>query len=462
MCNQKYFLVLAFTIFSLASCKKYVEVKPQGEITPTTVNDYQLLLNNSTVFNVSFGTTDFPTDDIALIDTGLINSIQPVSLLNIYEWKDLFYQSNEDDPDWNAFYQQIYTANVAIQGLPTATSGTDAQKQMLISEAKVHRAYAYLCLVNLYAQVYDASTADKLPGVPLLLVPTYTQSLKRAPIAQVYSQILSDLNTSIAALPDLPVNKTDPSKAAAYALLARTYLYMGDYVNGLKYADLALSLQSTLMDLNAELSVVPPGFPFPGFYLPLSQDNPEVIFMKNTNPSYQDSPLNLSNELLTLLGPKDLRTYWYTYNGPDLGYFPGVYYAYFAPFVPPQKGPTVPEMMLVKAECLVRTQQTQAGLDVANALRQNRFSPADYTPLTASDNQQALILVLQERRRELFGKGFRLFDLKRYNTDPALAKTITHPLKSTQLTLSPGSNRYVYPIATKIISINPEITQNPR
>ena len=460
MCKSRYFyLIMASAIFSFASCKKYVEIKPQGQITPTTVNDYQLLLNNSTVFNLSYGTNDFPTDDIALIDTGLISSIQPVSLLNIYEWKDLFYQSNEDDPDWNALYQQIYTANVVIQGLPSATSGTTALIPKLIAEAKAHRAYAYLCLVNQYAQVYNASNADKTPGIPLLLVPTYTQSLQRASEATIYSQVLNDLNASIAALPDLPTTKTDPSKAAAYAMLARTYLYMGDYANALKNADLALALQSTLLSLNSALNGVPAGFFYPAFYLPLSQDNPEVILMKAADN--QDAPLNLSDELLNLLGPKDLRTYFFTYNGPDLGYYPGTYFAY-SPYEARNEGPTVPEMMLIKAECLARTQQGQQGLTVVNMLRQNRFKPADYTALTASTDHQALLLILQERRRELFAKGFRLFDLKRYNTDAALAKTITHPLNGIRLTLAPGGNRYVYPIATKIISANPEIIQNPR
>jgi hypothetical protein len=460
MYNPKYFLLLLwFAIFSFVSCKKYVEVKPEGQITPTTVNDYQLLLNNSTVFNVSSGTTDFVTDDIALIDTGLISSIQPVSLLNIYEFKELFYQTSENDPDWNAFYQQIYTANIAIQGLPSATSGAPGQAQKLIAEAKVHRAYAYLCLVNQYAAVYNASNVDKAPGVPLLLVPTYTQSLQRASEATIYNQILSDLNTSLAALPNLPVNNTDPSKTAVYALLARTYLYMGDYANALKNADLALSLQSTLLSLNSELSNVPPGFFYPVFYFPLSQDNPETILLKAADN--QDAPLNLSSELLNLLGPNDLRTYFFTYNGPDLGYYPGTYYAY-SPYESRNQGPTVSEMMLIEAECLARSQQGQQGLAVVNVLRQNRFKPSDYTPLTAANDQAALVLILQERRRELFAKGFRLFDLKRYNTDPTLAKTITHPLNGAQLTLAPGSNRYVYPIATNVISANPEITQNPR
>jgi hypothetical protein len=180
----------------------------------------------------------------------------------------------------------------------------------------------------------------------------------------------------------------------------------------------------------------------------------------------------LSPELINLLGARDLRGYFFTYFvGPDgdpLGIFRygGTYHTYFAPFETvagsTQVGPTVPEVMLIKAECLARLRMWKEGLAVANQLRKTRFKVSDYTALSAGEDESALKLILEERRRELFCKGFRLFDLKRFNADPKLAKTIVHPLKTEQFTLKPGSNRYVYPIATKVISTNPEITQNPR
>ncbi|TCC99348.1 RagB/SusD family nutrient uptake outer membrane protein [Pedobacter hiemivivus] len=470
MYTQKYYyiLLIVFSI-SASSCRKYVELEPQGKIIPSTVNDYQLLLNNSGVFNLSYGSVDYPTDDIALLNDDFINSFD-VRSLQIYKWADLFYQANEDDPEWNLFYKQVYNANVAIQGLPEAKSGDANLKTQLIAEAKVHRAYAYLCLVNLYAKEYHASSAATDLGVPLLTEPGYTQSLKRATVKAVYDLILSDLNAGVETLPSLSTSKTAPSKSAAYALLARTYLYMGEYQKALDNANLSLGIQSALFNLNPYVNMgAGSGYP-DGFFLPTSQDNPEVIWMKASSDGGGNFPL--SDELITLLGTKDLRTHFFTYYvGPDgdpIGIFnyPGTYHTYFAPFetVPgsTQIGPTVPEMMLIKAECLARTQKGQAGLTVVNELRKFRFKPAEYTSLTAANDDAALLLILQERRRELFCKGFRLFDLKRFNTDPKLAKTITHPLKTQQLTLVPGSNRYVYPIPTKVINANQEIDQNPR
>lgn len=467
--SKYYYICFLVCLLLVSSCRKYVEIEPKGKIIPSMVNDYQLLMNNSVVFNLSYGSVDYPTDDVALLNDDFINSFNEQSL-QIYKWGDLFYQANEDDPEWNLFYKQVYNANVVIQGLPQLKSGDENLKQQLIAEAKVHRAYAYLCLINLYAKEYHASSATTDLGVPLLKEPGYTQNLKRATVAAVYDLIISDLNAGVATLSPLPSSKTTPSKSAAYALLARTYLYRGEYQKALDHANLSLALQSTLFNLNPYVGAgAGSGLP-DGFFLPTSQNNPEVILMKASSDGGGSFPL--SAELLNLLGTKDLRTYFFTYfvgpNGDPVGIFnyPGTYHTYFAPFETvagsTQIGPSVPEMMLIKAECLARMQKGQEGLAVVNELRKSRFKPADYTVLIATNDDAALQVILQERRRELFCKGLRLFDLKRLNTEPKLAKTITHPLKTQQLTLAPGSNRYVYPIPTKVINANPEIEQNPR
>jgi hypothetical protein len=48
------------------------------------------------------------------------------------------------------------------------------------------------------------------------------------------------------------------------------------------------------------------------------------------------------------------------------------------------------------------------------------------------------------------------------NKEPSLAKTVTHPWTGGDITLAPNSNRYIYPVAEKILAANPEIGQSPR
>jgi CheY-like chemotaxis protein len=470
MYNYRYcYLLLLLFVLSVSSCRKFVELEPQGRVIPKTIEDYKLLLNNDAVFNLSHGTTDFVTDDIAMLNDNLIDGFDESSLL-IYKWAELFYQPNEDDPEWNLFYKQVYTANVVIKGVSDITTGEEKSKAELIAAAKVHRAYAYFGLVNMYAKQYVAGSAKTDLGVPLLTVPDYTQTLKRASVSEVYDLILSDLEAGVAALPPLPTVKNYTSKAAAYAQLARTQLQMQNYPAALANANSCLALQSTVFDLNPFYSGSGPNSWMDGFGLPLSQNNPEVIFIKVSFNGGEN--LSLSPELINLLGAKDLRRHFFTYDVPStgdpVGLFedPGTYHAYWAPFETKsgtvQEGPTVPEMMLIKAECLARTQLGQDGLTVVNQLRRFRFRTADYTALTAGNDEVALSLILQERRRELFAKGFRLFDLKRLNTDPRFAKTVTHPLKTQQLTLAAGANRYVYPIPVKVLNNNKGMEQNAR
>lgn len=449
------FIVLSLLL--LTACKKYVDIQPKGKIVPTTLNDFQLLLNNSNVFNMAGGSTDFMTDDVAFTDTSMFSSLQPYSILNTYEWANNIYNANDNDPDWNGYYQQIYYANIVINGAPGATEGTDTAIATLIAKAKVHRAFSYLGLVNQYATQYDSATAAQDPGVPLLLAPTYTQKLNRATVKAVYDQILSDLGSSVSALPGLPAFNTDPSRTAAYALLARTYLYMGNYPAALLYADSTLQLQNTLLDLRPYGNA---SSPFVYLGMPLSNQNPEVILMKAADN--EDAPILLSPELLNLFSPDDIRFQAFAIGGELLENYNGYFFSYISPLESRHEGPRVGEVYMIKAECQVRTGDIQGGLQTANLLRQMRFSTSTYTPLTATGQQDALAQVLQERRRELMGRGFRLTDLKRLNKDPALAKTVIHPLATGSISQPPNSNLFIFPIAPNVLAANPEIGQSPR
>src|SRR5690606_4378892 len=95
----------------------------------------------------------------------------------------------------------------------------------------------------------------------------------RATVKETYDRIIEDLLEALPMLPLKPLYKTRPSKPAAFALLARTYLSMRDYDNALKYSDSCLKLYDTLIDYKVNFSSIPPAsvYPFERF-------NAEVIF----------------------------------------------------------------------------------------------------------------------------------------------------------------------------------------
>ncbi len=447
--------LLGLGLLAGSGCRKYVEIEQVGKRTLHFTKDYQGLLNDQLTMEIACFYPMVAADDIEILDENLQNRI-PQAAVNVYTWAPDIYV-DIDDPDWAAVYKQIYYCNLVTAGVADSDGGTDADKKHINAQALVHRALAYLGVVNIYAKQYDAATAATDPGVPLLLAPDFTGSLQRASVKEVYDRIEQDLQAALPDLEDLAAYSITPSRAGAYAVLARACLQKGDYPNAGKYADSALARQHTLLNLADYAADVSK--------LPLKLQDPEIILEKKlANTTAYNFPL--SKLLLEKFDTThDLRYQLFTADGPVFGYYGFVGRGYYRPRITNEGiyvGPSVPEMMLIKAECAARAGNTSAALDALNELRQHRFKPEDYTPLQAADAAAALRLVIDERGRELMGRGFRWFDQKRLNKEAAFAATVTRTFKGQTYTLAPNGNRYVFPIASKYITMNPEITQNPR
>jgi hypothetical protein len=455
---KKYIIALAIMgTMITTSCRKYVEIPAVGVQALKYTTDYQNLLNNTSVLEYSYSFPLLSSDDVAIDNTtyqGTFNATTAsVQLVLAYTWAPTRYATDvESDVDWERFYKQIMICNNVSDGVMKSEGGTTAQKNAILALALVHRAYAYLNLVNLYAKPYNAATASTDLGVPLLTTADLFASLKRAPVADVYAQIISDLTTALPNLPDLPSYNSDPSKAAAYAILAETALEMRNFTEAGNYAGKALALQSTLIDLNTYASAPAT--------LPKKLLDPETIFSKLIGGTSFNT-VTLNTDLLTLLGTNDLRyTLFAGLNSATRAYGRSYYrqnYTNQGVYC----GPNVPEMMLIKAESAARANDAATAVNLLNTLRKKRFKPADYADLTATTAADALTLVINERRRELFGRGFRWFDERRLNQDAAFAKTYTRVFKDVTYTLEPNGARYTYQIDNKYILLNPEIVQNP-
>jgi tetratricopeptide (TPR) repeat protein len=460
-------IMFAAAALVFAGCKKYVDIKTQGNLVPNQAINYRYLLNNTARFENNPNLFDMASDDINITDaiqvTALTGNLSNFYYVASYTWQPVFYvagnTSTENDLSWNTMYATIFTCNTIINELPNSV-GTDQEKAALIAEAKVHRADAYLALVNAYAKPYNSATAATDLGLPLLTTQTVSQSLKRSSVQQVYNQIISDLTSAIDALPNTQAYNTLPSKASAYAELARCYLYMNNYAEANKYADLALSLRSVLNDLGAITTVTSANYP-------RRINDPEIILSKiglqNNLLSSAPTVLKLSDDLLGLLGTADQRYNLFTVPGSTIGtgYTGRFFFRERAIGETRNVGPSVPEMMLIRAEYFARNNDATNAMLWVNRLRQKRFKPADYVALTASSPADALTKVIEERRRELFGRMLRWWDMRRLKNEAAFQKTYTRTFNGTTYTLAPNSNRYVFPIAQSLINLNPELEPNP-
>ncbi|WP_231424726.1 RagB/SusD family nutrient uptake outer membrane protein [Pedobacter sp. Leaf250] len=457
--------VLFFAASSLSACKKYVDIKTQGNLVPNQTINYRYLLNSTQSFETVANLSDFASSDIDINDPAQQSSLSGTQLYSYYRgsysWQSELYPFGspyEQDLNWNALYSTILYANTIINELP-GSDGSESEKNALTAEALVHRADAYLNLVNTYAKPYNAASASTDLGVPLLLTQTVSQSLKRASVQAVYTQIISDLTSAIPSLPQSQAYNTLPSKPSAYGELARCYLMMKDYVNAARYADEALKLRSTLIDLSTLNSVSTANYP-------RRIINPEILLSKISlggSLTFAPVTLKLSNEYLNLLGTKDQRYTLFTVPATNVSstYTGRFFYKESITGETRNQGVSVPEMLLIKAETMARAGDVNGAMSFLNTLRVKRFKPADYIPATAGNAEEALVMVINERRKEFFGTMLRWWDMRRTNSEPIFQRTYTKTFNGVTYTLAPNSNRYTFPIAQYLRNLNPELEPNP-
>ncbi len=463
----------------LTSCNKFLDIKPKDKLIPTTETDFENMLNSGTMVNYGDYFWDLLSDDAFLPegDPGNLYSVQQLYGRRIYTFNIQPYDQGANDFLWSEGYKRIFYCNTIINNILTSTEGADADKKSARAEALLARAMEHLQLVNVYAQHYDSATAASEPGVPLALVADINAKFKRNTVKEVYDQVISDLNEAV---PDLPLKhkytKFRACKAGAYAALARTYLFMGDYTDAQKNADLALSLQSELADMNQYQVIIPgpfpnvPGAPVGWTNIPDAQLNTETIVARHfLRPFGLGMSVCASPELTALFTPDDARWNLYYADGwppaPPYNYMKrygvriflrGDYYSNYL---------NVPEMYLTRAECYARAGNLTAALDDVNTLRKNRIAPATYKAFTPADfnndGEKVLRFVLDERRRELAFTGMRIIDLKRLNKEPRFQKTYTHVAEGTTYTLAPGSNNYLRQLWPSATVFNPDWPLNP-
>lgn len=453
-------------VLMLTGCNDYLDIKPKGEKIPKTVTDYETLLNYESVQKVSDTYPTYLTDDVYLPDvaqgtaTPGLNSVDQ-SILNLYLFKKDVFGEAQDDGFWFASYNRIYYYNTVIDNIMDAEGPSEQQKHSIRAEALISRALEYLYLVNGYAKHYDVRTAETDPGVPLILDEDISKKdLVRASVKDVYAQIQSDLQ---AALPNLPAqpkgNAFRASKAAGYGILAKMYLYMGNYAEALKAANAVLEMNNSLLDLK-KYAVVKVQSSIGRTNVPQDIDNPENIYIKFAPYVYGlSSKVFGSDELISLFSEDDMRLQvYFTKNFRNI---PTDKYVW-APYLRANLAVLSPEIYLIAAECEAREGSVERAMSLINKLRDNRIK--NNTPLVAIDRSDALQKVLEERRRELAMSGMvRYIDLKRLNQEVQFAKTVTHVTGEGTFSLEPNSPLYVLPIPAKVMRFNKNsMKQNER
>jgi hypothetical protein len=430
-----------FLLLLASSCKKgFLDTRPnKALLVPTTAADLRALLDNNFVFNNTPGLTMIADGDMYTTDIGYKAWSQDMER-NSYTWSKEIY-AGLTCFDWDTPYQQVFYANVVLEGLDKLGGDTSsvAERNVLRGTALFHRAFAFYNLSQQFAAPYNAATAASLPGIPLRLHSDVTLKVGRGTLEQTYERVLADLVAARQLLPATVAFKSRPSVTALQALLARVYLSMGDYGHAGKYADSALTAYSSLIDYNTLSKTSTRPFP-----RALPNGNDEVIFYSAMlGYSFRDSskPTWIDSALYRSYAANDLRKVIFCRQvTPGNFRFKGNYAGTLLDF----SGLATDELFLVRAECRARAADASGAMADLNTLLARRWVSGTFVPLVVLNADDALRLVLTERRKELLGRGLRWGDLRRLNPDPRFAVTLSRSVLGVNYTLEPGSKRYTY------------------
>lgn len=452
---------MSLLVFVLASCDDYLDVKPKGKRLLETVDDYNAWLNNhelegslESYLNMLADNVDYP---------GIPNPpTYDTDRIYIYTWQDQFVIDPQSSTYfWDTHYAKIYYFNAVINGIDEANGGTEAQKRTLKSEALLGRALEYLYLVNLYGKVYNPNTADQDLAVPFVTSTDVTDPVpNRSTVQDIYDHIIDDINAAISDLPeDNRRNTFRGSVASAYSVLARTYLYMGDYENAAQNAQLALDNgPDTILD-----------------YREMSSDSDINDLIKRSDAIYARYSVTYypdqipTTDFLQSFDPTDLRLQFFYANLGDYSFDTRGETRYLKNGVSggagePNWGTSVAEMRLILAEAAARTNDLPTAIAQLDFLRKKRFKEIDYVKYdpVSPVKEDVLQKVLDERTFEFPYNGLRWYDMRRLDAEGRMPLVERHDgTGNVMATLPPGSYKYTLQIPIQVMYFHPDWTQNP-
>lgn len=436
--NRISYILLFILVLSFIGCQKFLDKRPIKDISvPTTLDNLQGLLDfENSVMNINSpaGIAELAADNYYVTTATWQSEVTsfPENASN-YIWDP---QAIPAGNAWNGPYTgSIYYSNVVLDQLPLVVTnpGEEGKRDMIKGAALFYRAFAFMGLAQVYCLPYSTANADK-PGIVLKMSSNTTDKVNRATVQQTYDRIISDLKEAADLLPTTVPFPTRPNKAAAYGTLARTYLFMRDYVNAGNYANLALQQYSTLLDYNTRIPVGNPAIP---------SFNAEVIFNNlGTRPNLAVFVSNVDSTLYRSYNNNDLRrTVFYVSNGVGTFRFRGCYHGNNTSggaF----DGITTGELYLERAECAARNGLKDSAMADLNRLMIKRWSnTVPYPTFTATTATDALTQILTERRKELAFRGLRWSDIRRFNiADSSI--TLKRIVNGITYTLPPNDLRY--------------------
>jgi hypothetical protein len=469
----KKIIIAIIIVTSISSCKKILDVNPQYNVDGSnafkTVEDCDFALVGAyRLFRSTsyYGSTDGASNAFAVLPDMLADNMRETSesLGNERVFSRWVYAADETqiEKTWLAAYRIISQANLVLGNVDKFATGHQGAVNRIKGQALAIRALVHFDILRYFVNDYTRNSNS--PGIPYIKEFNYEGKPGRGTVKQTYDAIEADLLAAKTLLQstDHSVNGNTGNTRAYLdqsgvdAILARVYLYSGQYANAVQRASTLISAfplanSSEFGDIWTDAS------------------NKEVIWSVTFNageggpgysayfPQPDASQYAPDNDLLNLYDPDDIRlnAYFAVIGGRVVF---SKYLAKVAALANPDgatnfKAFRTAEMYLIRAEAYARSGNDGLGSNDVNTLRGARILSYSPAALTGTDLLNA---IAEERRKELVGEGHRFFDLKR------TTRMIARSNCSAFCTLNPSNRAWTWPIPQPEIDANAAILpQNP-
>jgi len=432
----KQLIIFASLVFalSLQSCEKYLDVESYDK-----VSDENTIFDKASAETAvrgayrSLASLNYSSgfQNTILQSGGDIRSLNNAQTdLNVTNY-DLRSDIGFLSTYWSNFYNTINRTNHVIEKVPAVTDVnlTAELKNQLLGEAYFIRAYSYFDLGRVYGNVQIFLTPTKVVADKL--------GVKQSSQAEVYAQVLADLDQAETLLPATVV-RNRATKYTVYALRARLHLYRNDFEKAEEEAGKVLA--------STEYRLVKP--------FVLAAGTPESVLEFSYSVNDLNAGYGLWNTSNRQLEPKAVLHN--LLNDPAVGgdrkilsvknasnqFIGGIY----PTNISAAYGIRTAELYLIRAEARAKktVPDLVGALEDLNTVR-NR---ANVQSLIALNQAELILAIENERRVEFALEPHRWFDIVRTGRAAAVFN-LNDP------------NKYIFPIPAGEILADPSLTQNP-
>ncbi|WP_028296264.1 RagB/SusD family nutrient uptake outer membrane protein [Olivibacter sitiensis] len=486
-------ICLGVIAFALGACSKdYLDAVPTNQVSTadafsTTENAWSALNGiHRLMYSQIFGRQSQGGQSGNMLYMDIVgedevaNSISNSWLTREYQWTghtDATRYSNTYN--YGFYYMIISNANMIIANVDAAT-GPEADKRIIKGQALAYRAWSYFQMVQLFGKRYEAGGDNSNLGVPLVLEPS-TEPHPRNTVAEVYSQINTDLDAAVAALDGYNrANKSHLDARIAKGIKARVALVQENWASAAQYAREARTGFSLMSqdDVLGGFNNYDNSEWMWASRIQSDQTNYFYSFFAYMSCNYNSTairvnPKSIFTSLYDQISDSDVRKGLWDPTGENVEEFPipdnGLRAKYgsrkFRVADEALSIGDVPymrasEMYLIEAEALARS-----GDNVGAASILNEFAVArDLEYEGTSNTGQALTEEIWiQRRVEFWGEGFRFYDLKRNNLPLDRTGGNHNPSYAQVLSVPAGDSRWQFQIPQdEINNTNGIVTQNPQ